>query len=53
MRLILIKERDPDNRFDNTDVQISAEVTTLDEAQAAFEDFLRGCGFAWDDSEDE
>lgn len=46
MKLKLIKERDPENKFDNTDVEFSADIITLDDAAEVFEDFLKACGFS-------
>lgn len=43
-----IKEKDETNRFDNTRVEVEVDDVCLPEIIKAFEDFLRGCGFAFD-----
>ena len=41
-----IKEKDPENRFDNTTVVLECETVELGELLEGFTDFLRGCGFS-------
>lgn len=45
MNLIFKKLRDPGNEFDNYDIEMTSEATTLPEILENFTDFLRGCGF--------
>lgn len=40
-----IKLRNPENRFDNTEVEVSVEAETLDELLEAFQDFLLACSY--------
>lgn len=44
-KYVFKKYKDPDNRFDNTDVEIVCETETRDELLESFLDFLAGCGF--------
>ena len=44
-KYIFKKEKDRENRFDNTTVEIAVETESRDEILPAFEEFLRGCGF--------
>jgi hypothetical protein len=50
VKIVIKKVKVETNSFDNTSVMVVAEVTTLDEALQAYEDFLRGCGFHFDGS---
>jgi len=45
-----IKEKDKDNKFDNTDVELKSESQTIPDLLDDFEDFLRGCGFRFNGS---
>ncbi len=47
-KFVLKKLKDPDNKFDNTDVVIRIEAETLSELLEGMEDFIRGCGFHLD-----
>lgn len=40
-----IKTRNPENRFDNTEVKITVEAESLEEMLEAFHDFLFACSF--------
>jgi hypothetical protein len=40
-----IKRKDPENRFDCTDVKIRVESPSLNDVLEAFEEFLKACGF--------
>jgi hypothetical protein len=41
----LVKERDKDNHFDNSDVIIQFDAISLDDMLSSYEEFLRACGF--------
>lgn len=40
-----VKTRDPDNRFDNTDVMVRVDTVDRAELFDAFKEFLLACGF--------
>ena len=42
------KEKDPENTFDNTTVELTVDTVSREEILTAFEEFLRGCGFYFD-----
>lgn len=50
MSYVFKKTKDPDNRFDNTDVTVELDHNeqSLQDLIEAFEGFLRGCGFKVD-----
>jgi hypothetical protein len=43
-----IKVKDPENRFETTDIEFKVETSSLLELIQEFEYFLKGCGFAFD-----
>lgn len=48
MKIVCTKHKDLDNRFDSTDITITADnVVTLEEALLIYESFLRACGFSF------
>lgn len=42
-----IKERDPNNRFDNLDIEMKTDASSLPEILEIFESFLRASGFCF------
>ena len=48
MKYKFIKLIDKDNEFDNTQLTMDVEATTIDEILKAFQDFLKGSGFVFD-----
>ena len=40
-----IKTRNPENRFDNTEVEMTVEAESYPELLEAFQDFLLACSF--------
>lgn len=47
-KYIFKKEKDLNNTFDNTTVELAVDTESQDEILTAFEEFLRGCGFYFD-----
>jgi len=45
MIIKFIKHKDPENRYDVSNVEYSLEVDTLNEIVDEFKYFLKGCGF--------
>jgi hypothetical protein len=48
MSYFLVKTRDPNNKFDNTDITHEVTTESLDDLLPAMEAFLRGSGFYFD-----
>lgn len=48
MKLKFIKTKDPDNRFDQSELEFTTDHVTLDDILIDFTSFLRGCGFTID-----
>lgn len=44
-KYIFKKEKDPNNTFDNTTVEITVDTELLDDILVAFKEFLLGSGF--------
>lgn len=44
-KYIFIKEKNKDNKFDNTNVIIEVETESLNDLVDAFEEYLLACGF--------
>ena len=40
-----IKTRNPENRFDNTEVEITLDAVTLEDMLETFTEFLFACGY--------
>jgi hypothetical protein len=48
MTFKLIKLKDKNNHFDNYDVEIAGDITTLEDALELYKYFLLACGFVID-----
>ena len=49
---IFIKEKDKENQYDKTRVQIEVDTDSLPDLVEAFEEYLKACGFHFDGSLD-
>ena len=46
-----IKEKDPNNKFDTTNIVFETESITLDDILCDFADFLKACGYSLPNSD--
>lgn len=47
-KITLKKVKDPDNRFDLSDVLVEADIETLDELADVITSFIHACGYSSD-----
>ena len=51
-KYIFKKIRDPENKFDNVDLEMTVDAVTKAELLTAFREFLLGCGYHVDSLEE-